>query len=289
MKKFIHKIQDLSQKAAHLKQALEAAPGQAAQLRESVLMTAGQLQQLRQDVQSNVTGLRADNDARLAQALREIHDSARTFLEAGYALTGVDMDLSPVQRLIVHLEKLETISETTMRSLLSLNSSRPTVYAILASMAKADAVSEKMHVPHLAYRKLVVHVGPTPSVRLCWRSDEVVEVVEHEHAAPATAAAVRTPPPIPVTSTPAAAPSAFVQSSYFEQRSIGAIPRSAPPATTVPEAVVIPPALGPASTGSSSPSYSRYGQPHEAPAGGDWKSSALDRFKKMPDGSKYRR
>ena len=50
MKKFIHKVQDLSQKAAHLKKVVEAAPAQAAHLRDTVLMTAGQLQQLRHDV-----------------------------------------------------------------------------------------------------------------------------------------------------------------------------------------------------------------------------------------------
>ena len=45
MKKIIQKVQDLSQKAAHLKQIVEAAPAQAAHLRDTVLMTAGQLQQ----------------------------------------------------------------------------------------------------------------------------------------------------------------------------------------------------------------------------------------------------
>src|SRR5678815_5261809 len=177
MKKIIHKIQDLGQKAAHVKQIIEAVPGQAAHIRESVLMTAGQLQQLRHDVQSTVTGLRADNDDRLAQALREIDGSAATFLEAGYELTGVDVEASPPQRLIVHLEKHESVPESTLRTLLSANSGRQTVYALLAALAKADALSEKVTLSHLNYRELTVHVGPTPTIRLCWRTETIHETV----------------------------------------------------------------------------------------------------------------
>ena len=43
MKKFIQRVQDLSQKATQLKQVVEAAPTQAAQLRDTVLMTNSQL------------------------------------------------------------------------------------------------------------------------------------------------------------------------------------------------------------------------------------------------------
>ncbi len=273
MKKILHKIQDLGQKAVQLKQAVEAVPAKAAQLRESVLMTAGQLQQLRHDVQSSVTGLRADSDDRLAQALREINDSADTFLEAGYELTGVDMDLSPVQRLIVHLEKIESVSEATLRSLLSANSGRQTIYALLAALAKADGLSEKVSLSHLSYRELIVHVGPTPSVRLCWRTEVVQEsATEHDPAASPAAVPAAAPPPIP----------AFSQSSYFEQRATPVVRPAPTPAASEPSAPPTPHAGVAASSSVQS-------DPSQRPSGGDWKPSALDRFKKMPDVSKYRR
>jgi hypothetical protein len=276
MKKFINKIQDLGQKAAHLKQVVDAAPGKAAQIRESVLMTAGQLHQLRQDVQSTVTSLRADNDDRLAQALREIDGSADTFREAGYELTGVDVEASPTQRLVVHLQKHASVSESTLRSLLSANSARQTVYALLAALAKADALSEKVALSNMNYRELVVHVGATPTVRLCWRTEAhpfeapilsppPLPAVQASGQVAAAAAAVSSPQPLP----------AFSQSSFFEQRTVPAASHPVS-ASTVPEvstAVVSPPPPA----------------PEPQAAGSQWKQSALERFKKMPDVSKYRR
>lgn len=294
MKKFIHKIQDLSQKAAQLKQVVEAAPGQAAQLRDTVLMTAGQLQQLRLDVQSSVTGLRADSDDRLAQALREIHDNATVFEEAGYELVGVDMELSPIQRLVVHFQKFTTIPEPVLRTLVSSHSAQPTTYALLAALAKADAVSQKVRVSHLTYREVVIHVGPTPSVRLCWRmEDDDQATAQPVAAAPTPVGSV--PSASPVTTPPPPLP-AFASSSFFEQRSAGATSRpsaasTSPPPT--PPAPALPAAPSAAASNSSTDAHvSTTGSPYvhqDTAAGSDWKKSALDRFKKMPDGSKYRR
>ncbi len=292
MKKFIHKIQDLSQKAAQLKQVVEAAPGQAAQLRDTVLMTAGQLQQLRLDVQSSVTGLRADSDDRLAQALREIHDNATVFEEAGYELVGVDMELSPIQRLVVHFQKFTTVPEPVLRTLVSSHSAQPTAYALLAALAKADAVSQKVRVSHLAYREVIIHVGPTPSVRLCWRMEDDSDQPSPSGAS-ASASVAATPAGTPTPTPPPPLP-AFASSTFFEQRSAGATSRPAA-ATNPPTTPPAPnPTAPPSATSSSSTNahLSTTGTAYvhqDAAAGGDWKKSALDRFKKMPDGSKYRR
>lgn len=281
MNKIAAKLQKLGQKAAAFKQVLDSAPGRAAELRETVLMTAGQLQQLRNDVQSNVTGLRADNDDRLAQALREINDSAETFLQAGYELVGVDMDLSPVHRLIVHLEKIESVSDTTLRSLLANNSGRPTIYALLSSLSKADSVTEKVHLSHLSFRELIVHVGPIPSVRICWRPEPESDATEMA-AAPATIVGTRIPSTLPPTPPPLPE---FSQSNYFEKRpaAVASTPIRVEisPKPVEPEPTPAAPTASPGLTGTVVVPESR--------PGGDWKSSALDRFKKMPDVSKYRR
>jgi hypothetical protein len=307
MKKFISKVQNLSQKAAHLRQVVEAAPAQAAQIRDTVLMTAGQLQQMRQDLQGSVTGLRADNGDRLAQALREINDHADVLLQAGYALSGVDMELSPSQRLIVHLEKVESVPEPNLRALMSANSGRQTIYSLLAALAKADGISESIHLSNLTYRELIVHVGPTPSVRLCWWPDSVADA----------ASVLQTSGPAPVTAPPLAVPpplSSFVSSSYFEPRqpASASSPALAPPplahaplhdpATAFAPAEVSPsshPAAAPTNAPAAQPAtsadpYSTHStayttRPPSAVAGSDWKKSALERFKKMPEGSKYRR
>lgn len=274
MKKFIQRVQDLGQKAAHLKQVVEAAPEQAAQLRDTVLMTAGQLQQMRHDVQSSVMGLKADNEARLAQALKEINDHAEVFQEAGYELTGVDMELSPTQRLIVHLERRDNVSEAVLRSLLSANSGRQTLYALINALAKAESIHERVNLSHLTYRELVVHVGPTPSVRLCWQKD-----APEQNFPPTPGVSIpATPTPIATTLVPPPLP-AFGAGSFFEQRPVAApsAARETPVATVEPSPVPITPPA-PASR-----------ELVDRSAGGDWKASSLDRFKKMPDVSKYRR
>src|SRR5688572_17942497 len=99
MKNFINKVQDLGKKAAELKQAIQGAPAQAAQLREAVVMSADELHQIRSVVQANLHGLRANSEDRLLSAMREINDASLTFEEAGYELTGLDLDLSLPQRL----------------------------------------------------------------------------------------------------------------------------------------------------------------------------------------------
>lgn len=274
MKKFIQRVQDLSQKAGQLKQAVEAAPGKAAQLRDTVLMTAGQLQQMRHDVQSSVMGLKADNEGNLSRALQEIHDHRSTFEQAGYALTGVDMELSPIHRLIVHLDRVEDVPESTLRSLLSQHAGQPTVYALLDALTKADAISERVRLSELSYRGVVVHVGPTPCVRLRWQADEVEETVAPAPAAATSAPAVTTaaPPPLP----------AFGSSSFFEQRS----PAASQPATEIAVATTpAPPAAAAPVVAASVPTPATVAEP----VSGAWKPSALDRFKKMPDVSKYRR
>ncbi len=266
MKNFINKIQDLGQKAAQIKQVIESAPAQAAQLRETVMMTAGQLQQMRADVQTAVGGLRADNGDRLTHALREINDGADTFLDAGYQLIGVDMEVSPVQRLVVHLAKVESVAESRIHALVSANVGHPTISALLTSLAKADALTSNMHLSNLSYRELVVHVGPTPSVRLCWQADEVIE-------SSAPAQSLVRPPSMPAAvATPSAPSSSFAQSSYFEPRAAthAAEPKPSETAAAASAAPVHVPVV-------------------KTVQGSDWKATALDRFKKMPDASKYRR
>ncbi len=273
MKNLIHKIQDLGQKAAQVKQVIEAAPAQAAQLRETVLMTAGQLQQIRGDVQTVMSGLRADSGDRLTQALRELNDHADTFLEAGYQLIGVEMEVSPVQRLIVRLARVESVSEARIHALVSANVARATISALLASLAKAEGLTAQMHLSNLSYRELVVHVGPSPSVRLCWHADDVIDTPAHPQPPPL----VRPAPVTPSAATPSPTLQAFGAGSYFEQRA---------PVRPAEPAPVSPPAHAPEV------------EPHERPAPAasavkiatsDWKQSALDRFKKMPEASKYRR
>lgn len=267
MKKFISRVQDLSQKAAHLKAALESAPAKVAAMRETVATTAGQLGQLRADVQATISSLRAEGEDRLTEALREIDASVEVFREAGYVVHDVEMELGVAQRLIVHLEKAEDVPHTILRQLMGTHQGRKTTHAILAALIKAEELSDRVHLNHLGYHKLTVYVGLAPSVRVCWCTSEP-EPALTTHSSSVAA----TPPPLPATP-------AFAQSTYFERRAtpVAAVPQPAgasTPATALSTHSPVTPA-------------SHEPAPHAAESGASHRDP-LARFKRMPDLTKYR-
>lgn len=260
MKKFIHKVQELGKKAAEVKQAIHAAPGKAAEIREALTMTAGEFQQLRTDVQSNVNGLRANNEDRLLQAMREVNDNTYTFEEAGYELTGMDLDLTLAQRLAVHLQKFEDVPHVKLRALLGKESCE-TIRSILAGLLKAEESAANVEFTHLKYDGVIMHIGAIPLIRMTWRSDTFVE---QQTSAPSA------------TKSESLMPASQASGTFFEQR---AIPLST--AKTVPSLVNSSPAF-------SEPIGTEMVHSKEASTTSPWGASALDRFKKMPDLSKHR-
>lgn len=279
MKQFISKAKNLSQKAAEIKAAMQQLPPKVAEIREAVASTTGQLQQLRTEIQSSVTALKADNETRISQVLQEINASLDVFLEAGYELSGVDMEISPVQRLMVHLRRLDDVHPSIIRSLVSANPHRSTTNAILEALLQARQVTDKVQLTRLTYCELVVHVGPIPSVRLCWRAEQE----EHETE---TTGRLAAPSPAPAAS-PAA--SGFGEHSFFERRT--------PQSTVTPLAAeeTSPPTPSPRArvavrtpTSATEPSPPPGAKPAASPPA-QWTQDALARFKKMPDLSKYKK
>lgn len=256
MKTFISKVKNLKQRAEDLRAAMEKAPATIAEIRESVAATAGQLHQLRTEVQSSVAGLKLDGAERMSQALQEINTNLDVFLQAGFEVNGVDLEISPVQRLLVHLRKLEDVHPSQFRSLLNTHQQRKTVHALLTALVQAQRMADKVEFAHLDYDELIVGLGPIPSIRICWHAEEIFEA---EHLA--------TPVVAPAPSTT----SAFGQSSFFEKRS------SQPAAAATPSFAATP---SPGQT--DEPARSE-------PLSGDWKRDTLERFKKDPHFSKYRR
>lgn len=254
-------MQAFGEKAAQIKKAIDAAPAQAAHLRQTVLMTAEQLRSVRDEVELVATGLQAEGDEAIAKVLSELNEHELTIEDAGYEVTGIDMEVSPVQRLIVRMEQFEEVDGARLRSLIAANSSKRTIEAILAAIEKANEISANVALKHLVYRELIVHLGPIPTVRLSWKLVEEPEPV-------VTGA--------PVAKVPAAAPlgSSFVQeSSFFAPRQAAAPIRVTAPAPVVETAQ-------PVAAHSPAPAPAEHATP-------SWDRSALDRFKKMPGGSKY--
>lgn len=268
MKKFIHRVQDIGNKAAQIKAAIESVPPKVAEMRQAVASTAGQLHQLRSEVQANVTGLRADTEDKLVETLRELDCSADTFREAGYELYDVEMELGLPQRLIVELEKVEDVSHSRVRSLAAANEANQATHAILLALLKAEELANRVDLTNLTYHRLMVYVGPLPVVRLCWRANTLEELPPALPSPPPLSTAPASPLP---TSTAFSSSSIFGSSSFFEKR-------STPSATSTPS-----PDVNPVSTSAPSPQESMATPISSEPI------DPLARFKKMPDLSKKQR
>jgi len=276
MRQFVSKVRNLSQKAAGLKAAMQQLPPKVAEVRETIAATAGQLQRLKMDVQSTVADLKADSDQRISQAMQEINASLDVFLAAGFELNGVDLEISPVERLLVRLNKQEEVHPSKLRSLISANQPRKTTHALLEALLQAHAMAETVDMPYLDYAELVVGIGPIPSVRICWRAKEAGETSTIPETAQTTPAA--SPDVLPKQETP----SIFGQGSFFEKPTSSPLPVStsemgsvAPTEQSVvteskPAAEPLQPVTSPASTFVENP-------------------DPLARFKKMPDLTKHRR
>jgi hypothetical protein len=273
MKQFISNIKNLSQKAAEIKAAMQQVPPKVAEIREAVAATTGQLQQLKSEIQHSVADLKADNEGHLSDALQEINASTDVFAKAGFMLSGVDLEISPVQRMLVHLTRVDDVHPSMLRSLVSANQHRRTTQAILSSLLQAQQMADTVELNHLHYSEVVVGIGPIPSVRLCWQPEEVEEV---QIAQPP---AIPLPPPL-ASSTPAPQ-SVFGASSFFEKR----LPQSEPASVAtesitqkLPAIKVSLPVASPVAAATT----------HVGP-GAEATKDPLARFKKMPDLAKLRK
>jgi hypothetical protein len=274
MKQFMSRVKDLSQKAAEIKAAMERVPPKVAEIREAVSATAGQLQELKSQIGYSVADLRADNEKHLSEMLQEIAGSEEALLKAGFSLDGVDIELSPVQRLLVHLTKLEDVHASVLRALATANQQRRTVHAIVSALLQGQQMAATVELENLNYCGVIIGVGPIPSVRLCWRPDALPEPAATALTAVGSPAAA----PAPKTATPPAAsatPSAFGPGSFFEKR-----------AEVVPTQFVAPDSpvasVVPTEEETSVPLEAFYQVPVREPepvVGAD----PLARFKKMPN------
>ncbi|MCW5551045.1 MAG: hypothetical protein KIS67_02645 [Verrucomicrobiae bacterium] len=271
MKQFISKAKNLSQRAAELRTALQQLPPKVAEVRETIAATAGQLQQLKVDVQSSVTDLKADNEHRISHALLEIESSRGIFLDAGFELGGVELEISPVQRLLVRLRKLEEVPLSALRTLIAANQKVKTTHAILSALLQAQQMADEVELADLEYRELLVSLGPIPSIRLCWRGEEgeATEAATGTPAMPTSAPVAASVPPT----------SAFSQSSFFEKSTPPPLPATA----AAEPAVTVSPPIRLSAPVATTPETSATSEPVPAAASSGAEADPLARFKRMPN------
>lgn len=270
MKKFRKRFQDLSQKAAQIKHVLEAAPGKVAEVRQLITQTVGEFQQLKDDFRISSSAF--------PEIMEQLTAGAEILDETGYSLDHVQMEVGGNPRLIVHLNREEETSASSLRDLQTKHQSNVAFRSILAALSKAEEMAAKVRLPGMTYGALTVEIGMMPGVRLTWWSDATHVEEEETQPAPPTPQIVA-----PAAPAPAQPGSAFLgQGSFFERRT--PLPASAVEAK--PSQQHGESAAAPALTPKASEAASKPG-PGSTPGG--WRRDALDRFKQMPDLSKYSR
>lgn len=259
MKKIAKRIDQLGQRAAAIRQAVETMPAKTAELREAVTATAGQMQQLRADLTAGVAALRPSTEADTLATLREIDLAADVLGEAGYLLGGVDYELGVVRRVRVRLVQAGAVELATLRSLLAAHAHRAVLKMLLSGIVQATELAEKVEFRQLDFAEVVVELGAGQTVRVGWRAEPVA---------------------VPIAANPPATsevrPPTFSQSSFFARPAVAV---EAATAATAPVALATPEAAKPKDLRPA-------GQAAPAATTPDWRVSALDRFKKMPDLSK---
>ena len=169
MKRIVRRVQSLNERAAELTAAAGQLPNRVAELRQAMTATTGELQNLKTGIQINVADLKVDRDDDLGAALAEVAGHAPVLAEAGFVLDGLDVEVSPVQRIIVQLVRFDDVETHEIQALIQKYQQQKTVRAILSAILKARAMVDTIDIDGLDYHKLAIGIGPVPTIRLCWR------------------------------------------------------------------------------------------------------------------------
>jgi hypothetical protein len=245
MKRIVRRVQSLNERAAELTAAASQLPKRVAEMREVMTATTGQLQSLKTDIQANVADLVIHREDDFAAALAEITSHAPVLAEAGFLLDGLDIEVSPTQRVVVQLIRIGDAEPGEIEELIQKHHGRTTLRAILSAMLKARDVAASIRIDGLDYHQLLIGIGPVPIIRIGWRSAT--------SSAPAPAPSAASTSWQPSVSKPLPGGSSFFGPPISSTTSFAPVPpepedEPATPVAAAKPAAAVPPPLPPPST-----------------------------------------
>jgi hypothetical protein len=131
--------------------------------------TTGELQTLKTDIQVNVADLQIEHEDDIGTALVEVAGHAVVFSQAGFLLDGLDVEVSPIQRMIVTLKRQKDVDIGKLQELIQQYRDQSTIRSILSALFKARTMVDHIEIDGLDYDKLIIGIGPVPTIRLSWR------------------------------------------------------------------------------------------------------------------------
>ena len=268
MKRIARGIRKFNEHVANAGNFAQTATRQIEEIRHTVANTTGQLQSLRAELPQWANDLHAGSEERIAEALATVDQSDDLLDQAGFAIGGIDLEISPTQRVIVHLMMTREVAPREIERL--AQSVPPGLQrALLAALAKARTMGQNIAPEGLPDHRVQIALGPIPTVRLVWRNETA------DSASPAQVAAPPAIGGLPSATTSAASSTAFTSS--LSQAPGGFFGASA--TIRLPESPA-PVAASPVPTSSSTSS----GKPHsvDTTPQSDAPVDPLARFKVMP-------
>ena len=178
MKQIIRRIQSLNESAVQLTAAAGQLPTRVAELREAMKATTGELQTLKSDIQVNIADLQIEHEDDIGTALVEVAGHAAVFQQAGFLLDGLDVEVSPIQRMIVTLKRQRDVDIGKLQELIQQYRDQSTMRSILSALFKARTMVDNIEIDGLDYDKLIIGIGPVPTIRLSWRDRNAASVAQ---------------------------------------------------------------------------------------------------------------
>lgn len=272
MNRITRGIRKINQHVATAGQVAQDASRQLEEIRQTVSTTTGQLQNLRAELPQWTADLQAGSEARIAEAMQEVNDADALLDEAGFAIGGIDLEISPTQKIILHLMMTREVSPREIERM--ARAQAPGMKkALLSALTKAREIGQTFAPAGLPDHRVQIVLGPTPTVRLVWRNEST------EFSSPAMP-----PPPPGQDRPPPAAPAASSFISSLNQAP-GGFFGSPSPSAAPSVSFSLPPPL-PASTATSGaagqgvPAQASPPEPTAAPPTAP--VDPLARFKVMP-------
>ena len=174
MKRISSRIRNIGERVASVNEAAQSvvrtAAQSAAELRQNLTTATRELESLKTEMPNSVADLRTDSGTQLTVAMAEVNDADELFAQAGYAIDGIDLELTPMQRLFLHLIQVRQVAAD---EIYRLSQAQPvgTLRAILTALVRARRMADTGAPDGLPDERVVIALGPTPSVRLTWRND----------------------------------------------------------------------------------------------------------------------
>ena len=140
----------------------------AEEIRAMIEEGAETIRDIRADVEGTVEDLKADSEEKMMESLEKIQDAERVFKEAGYLLSAIELEMGFNPKVVAVLKRESEIGSRKKERLLKQHEDNKVLSTMLASLFKAEALEDKVHLRRLTFSEVHIEMGLVPAVHVLW-------------------------------------------------------------------------------------------------------------------------